>query len=41
MAVQLMSLGPLVDALLAQGYRVVGPVVRDEVTALAAEGKES
>jgi len=29
MAVQLMSLGPLVDALLAGGYRVVGQVVRD------------
>jgi ferredoxin len=29
MAVQLRSLGPLVDALLAHGYRVVGPTVRD------------
>jgi ferredoxin len=35
MAVQLMSLGPLVDALLARGYRVVGPVRRDGAIVLA------
>ncbi len=35
MVVQLMSLGPLVDALLARGYRVVGPVRRDEAIVLA------
>jgi ferredoxin len=35
MAVQLMSLDPLVEALIAQGYRVVGPVVRDGAIVLA------
>jgi hypothetical protein len=27
MAVQLTTLGPLVDALVARGYRVIGPAV--------------
>ena len=35
MAVQRISLGPLVDALLAHGYRVVGPTVRDGAIVLS------